>query len=197
VFSGSSKTPQPPENGEHLAGFWIRVAALIIDLFVLLLVAMLLSRWSGIVFARLSREMLHIGQPGTFWKGPVAFLLGFVGNLFFGLPFAAIVCSLPEAVFGMGPGKMITGVRIVSEPGRGAARARLVGRALFKNLGAWGIVIAQVARAESFAAVAIAVGALVALGTLAAAGPAKRTLYDFAAGTLVVYLRDRRDHGIG
>lgn len=89
-------TEPQPSSAARPAGFWIRVAASIIDTIVTLIVTMpiLLAIYGGEYFA--SQEMV---------KGPAHFLISYV------LPAVATIALW--IVFGGTPGKLVCGLRVV------------------------------------------------------------------------------------
>ncbi len=73
---------------------------------------------------------LGTGEPGSFWQGPLPFLLGFVDTLLQALPVAFLLILLPEACGGVGLGKLLLGLR--AEKGKSPKR-------FFLKTGGWSL----------------------------------------------------------
>jgi len=155
-----------------------RAGAALVDLALAVALTFALAPTAGVWFAGRSIPMLHVGEPGTLWRGPVPMMLAIGGRLVFGFPFAATLILLAEPLFGGGVGKRLVGLRIAGvSPG-----ARPWRRFLVKASPAWGMTAALVAGSAWLAAAAALAAVVVGIGSL---GPlvGRRALHDRAAGT--------------
>lgn len=101
--------------------------------------ALLLSQTPvGVYFSARAVVLLRIGEPDTWFQGPVALIIGLLGQFVFVLPCALVLVLLPEAVWGWASGKRVFGLRI----GPTAAAGRLAGRYLIKSAPLWLSVLA-------------------------------------------------------
>lgn len=89
----------------------------------MLLVAGLLASTAGHWWATRAERLLRIGQPDSWFQGGWAMVLGDLGVLSFGLPFAALLVTLPAARTGLTPGEAVCG----AHPRRGWPSGLLVG----------------------------------------------------------------------
>ena len=166
-------------------GFAVRLLAATIDVVLGLVVAVLLWRTLGWYFAERSVAMLSIGSPDTFWRGPIPMVLGYLGTIVYGLPFALLVVLLPEALFGAGPGKWVLALRVTDADGAPAsARSRWL-RWIVKCCGLWLMVLALVVGSSVLAGVAVAAGAVTLVGFFPVIGRRREALHDRLAGTAV------------
>jgi hypothetical protein len=90
-----------------------RFLAALCDSILVVLLGLLLWSSLGQWAATRATQLLRIGQPETFWHGPIPLLLGVIGNLTYALPVLSLIILLPEAVGGSGAGKLATRLRIV------------------------------------------------------------------------------------
>ncbi|MFH1865687.1 MAG: RDD family protein [Candidatus Eisenbacteria bacterium] len=163
----------------------IRLLAAVLDSLLGLIVALLLAATTGRWFAGRSVVMLSIGSPDTFWRGPMPMLLGILGPLVYGLPFALLLVLLPEALLGAGPGKWALRLRVADESGAPARARSLRLRWAVKCVGLWGMALALVLGKSPAAFAALAATAVVLAGFIAAAGPRRLALHDRLSGTAV------------
>lgn len=75
---------------------------------------LLLSSTLGTWAASRAAQILQVGDADGFWRGPVPLMLGAIGNLTYALPLLPLLVVLPEALLGVGPGKLLTGLHIVA-----------------------------------------------------------------------------------
>lgn len=125
------------------------------------ILAVLLSSTAGLYFAHRAVVMLHIGEPDTFWQGPVPLMLGVFGEVIYLLPFAMCLAWAPSAVTGMTAGKWACGLHVRQTDGTPAPRARLFARTTIQTIGGWGWTLALVAGAWQVGAVATAAAIVV------------------------------------
>lgn len=170
---------------EKRKGIFIRLSILMLDISFVILLTILLSRFTGKFFARRSVLMLKIGSPNSLWKGPIPMIISAAGYFFFGLPFSGFIIFLPEAFFGASPGKMIFGIRVRKIDGQKASLKLLILRYALKTIGAWGLMVSLIVANMYLAAFSFVAGCLVLVGSLLAIGPSKLTLHDRLVGTAV------------
>lgn len=164
-------------------GFWVRSVASLLDWIVTLGLATLLTSTTGTYFARRAVVMLHVGQPGSPWKGLIPMLLGAVSTVAYGVPFALLGVLLMEAFFGTSPGKLLFRREIVSSS---VSRNRALWvRFAVKTSGAWLFCLGLVSGWWPLAVVAVAATAAVLSSALPLA-VGRRTLHDRIAGTVVI-----------
>jgi hypothetical protein len=162
--------------------FAARLLAALVDAGVVLCLATLLSRSSGRYFAERAAVTFQIGEPGSAWKGPIPMLLGAVSTLAYGIPFAALLVLVSEALFAASPGKLLGRCEIVTAPG---LRARaLWSRFAIKGAPAWLFCVALVAGSWPLAVLAALASGVTFFGCLAAPF-GRSTLHDHVAGTQV------------
>lgn len=166
----------------RLAGLGVRGAALLLDLICALALTLLLSSTSGRFFSGRAVALLRIGDPGSFWKGPIPMLLGAMGTLTFGFPLAALMVLLPEGIFGMSPGKMIVGIRVRRADGSAPGLKTLVLRLAIKGCGLWLGILALLSSYLILAIIGLGVQLLLLLGWFLALGPRGAALHDRFAG---------------
>jgi uncharacterized RDD family membrane protein YckC len=148
-----------------------------------------LSSTVGMWFAERAVVTLRIGEPGTLWRGPIPFVLGAVGEVVYGLPFAALLVGGLDPLTGRTPGKRLVGLRVRRADGAPAELPRRASRWAIQAVGFWGWTLALIAGRWEIAALATAAVAIVIAGMLAALGPHSRALHDRASGTVVVRSR--------
>ncbi|MEZ5065988.1 MAG: RDD family protein [bacterium] len=105
-----------------------RGLAALIDFLLALALAFLLLESTGEYFAARSVPTLHVGEPGTWWRGPVPLVLGLFGTLVYGFPFAYAAVLGTALLFGRTPGQIVARLEVVeasgeSAPTAGAARS--------------------------------------------------------------------------
>jgi RDD family len=136
-----------------------RVMANAIDLLIGLVLGVVLSNTVvGFFFAGRAVVMLRIGAAGTIWKGPIPMILGILGPLVYGLPFAILLVLLTEPLIGTSPGKALLGLTIVPCDGGILARRQLWRRAIIKATPFWGLTAALLAGSWMLALVFSLVG---------------------------------------
>ncbi len=167
-------------------GLGVRVLAAVIDSVLGLVVALLLASTTGRWFAGRAVAMLSIGSPDTFWRGPIPMVLGILGPLVYGLPFALLLAWLPEALFGAGLGKWALRLRVGDGTGEPARAGSLWVRWAVKCVGLWGMGLALLLGNGPAALVALAAGVIVIAGFIPAAGRERRALHDRLSGTAVL-----------
>jgi uncharacterized RDD family membrane protein YckC len=148
--------------------------------------ALALSSTVGMYYARRAVVTLRIGEPDTFWQGPIPLMLGVVGEVTFLLPFTLFLAFGLDLLPGGSLGKRVFGLRIVGAAGSAATRGRRIARTFVKSIACWGVALSLVLGLWHLGAVTLGLGLVVAVGSLAALGPAGRTLHDRLSGTQVV-----------
>lgn len=171
------------------AGFWIRAVAASVDAAVAFVGTLLLASSLGFFFAERAVVTLRIGQPGTWWKGPVPMMLGVVSTVSYLLPFVAAVVWSLDVWGGATLGKRLFGLRVRSADGRPMDVSRRLRRYAARTVFAWGWTLALLAGAWTLAVVATAGGVVAMAGCLMALGPESRALHDRVASTIVVRRR--------
>jgi hypothetical protein len=95
----------------------------------------------GTFFATRAVVMLHIGEPGTLWRGPIPLLMGIAGTFVYSLPCAMLMVALIEASAGRSPGQALLRIPVIpgTQPGSAGERWRrvLIGAAPW-----WGLTAA-------------------------------------------------------
>ena len=167
-------------------GAGLRLLALAIDGVFALVIAVLLSSTTGRWFAGRSVVMLSIGSPDTFWRGPIPMMMGILGSLVYGLPFAALLVMLPEAILGVGVGKWAARLRIAAADGSPVGARTLWLRWCIKCAGLWGMTLALVLGWSPVAFLTLAASAVVIAGFLSVFGHKRLALHDRLSGTVVV-----------
>lgn len=165
-----------------------RIAAAVIDAAVGVALTVALAPTLGLFFARRAVVTLRIGEPGTYWQGPVPMVLGAFGEIVYLLPFTLFVARLVEPLTGASLGQRALGLRTRADNGGAATRGGLMRRAVIQTVGLWGCTLALVAGRWEIAVLAVSCGAIVLLGCLGALGPGGLTLHDRLSRTRV----DRR-----
>jgi uncharacterized RDD family membrane protein YckC len=174
---------------ENRVGFWPRVAASLIDFVVVSALAFLAkglleSALPG-VYARKIAEATadpRAAQAAGFltaiagW-GVTAALLG---------PFYGLI----EGLIGRSPGKMLTGLLIVDEPGQPAALPTLLIRYLVKSSSSLIALVAVFAGAKALDLVSQIVAWGILLGFFLVLTKSRQALHDKIAGTAVLRKRD-------
>jgi hypothetical protein len=138
-----------------------RLLAGLVDGLLILAAALLMADSLGERLSARAALALRIGEVDSFWRGPLPFLLSFVGSLTHALPLAALLLLAPEAsAAGAGPGKLLLRMQVAGRPG---ARGR---RFLVKTAGCW-LHLAGLALAWwPLLAAALVAYALIGLGAL-------------------------------
>lgn len=160
-----------------------RLLAAAVDLALGLALALLLAGSSGHFFAGRAVVALRIGAEGTLWRGPLPMILGYLGPLSYGLPFALLLVHLAEPLFGLTPGKLFAGLAIAGSDGAPAGTSRLWLRTAVKCGGLCLLVLALLAGSWQLAALGVLVTLVFLLGALPALLPSGRSLHDRLAGT--------------
>ncbi len=140
-----------------------RVAAGVTDALLAALIALLASESVGVYFAERAVVTLGIGEPDTFWRGPVPLVLGLFGTFVYGLPAAATLVLVLEPLLGATPGKSLWGLRVGSRGGGPSRPRALWWRFGVKGMGAWGPMVSLVLGSWPVGAVALAAAAAGAL----------------------------------
>jgi len=147
--------------------------------------ALAFSSTIGMYFARRAVVTLRIGEPGTWWTGPLPMVLGAVGEVVYVLPLACGCVWLVEPLTGATIGQRVTGVRAGSVDARPPSRSRLWLRHVLLAAGFWGWTAALVSGRWQIAAAGTLVSILVAGGMASALGAARASLLDRVSGTRV------------
>lgn len=176
----------PASQSSSRAGFAVRAAAAAVDSIVAIALTFLLSSSAGMFFARRAVVTLRIGEPGTFWKGPLPFILGIVGEFVYLIPFAMLLVWVLDPLTSATIGKRLLRLRVRSIDGAAVSIGRRWARTAILSAGFWGWTLALLAGRWEIAAVATAAGAIVVVGTLAAIGPSSLALHDRLCGTSVL-----------
>jgi len=166
-------------------GLLVRAAACLIDGAALLALTLFLGQLVGRFFSSRAAVMLRIGQPDTFWKGPLPMLIGMAGAFWFTIPFAALVLGAAEAVYGAGLGKALLSLRIRSADGSRAGGGRLFLRALLKYLPALAVALGILLQLPELALASLAAAAVTLLGFTLCLSPPRGALHDLIARTRV------------
>lgn len=135
---------------------------------------------------------LEIGEPGTFWQGPIPLMLGVVGEVVYLFPFALLLVWIAEPLAGGTIGKRILGLRVRLRDGGAASAANRWRRSAIETIGLWGWTLALLAGSWQIAVAASAAGLIVFAGCFAALSPACLTLHDRLSGTSVRRARANR-----
>jgi hypothetical protein len=99
----------------------------------------------GFFFASRAVVMLRIGAPDTVWKGPIPMIMGILGPLVYGLPFAILLVLLAEPLAGTSPGKALLGLTVVSCGDGTLLHRQRWQRAIIKATPFWGLTVALLA----------------------------------------------------
>jgi len=86
-------------------------------------------------FARRAVVTLQIGEPGTFWQGPIPLMLGVVGEVNYLLPFTLFLACMPDAVFSATAGKRLLVLAIVHVTGAPPSASARTLRTLLQTVG--------------------------------------------------------------
>jgi len=89
--------------------------------------AVLLAPTAGWFFAERAVVTFRVYSPHTVWNGPIPLVLGAISPLSYGLAFAVCAVLVGEALWGMGPGKVLTGQMIIP------AEKNIVSRRLWRR----------------------------------------------------------------
>jgi hypothetical protein len=143
-----------------------------------LLAAALAPTVLGFYFSSRAVVLLRIGEPDSWFQGPVAMVIGLFGELLFLLPLTLALVLGPEAFGGRGLGKRLCGIRIT-----GLRRQSLPVRFLIKSSPLWLSALALISGWWIVEQVALAVGLGVLLGTLVPAVLGRPSIHDRIAGT--------------
>ncbi len=120
----------------------------------------------GIFFAERAVVMLHIGSPGTVWKGPIPMIMGYLGTLVYVMPLAVLLVMLLEPVTGASPGKRLFRLAVVESEDPVVARRVRWRRAAMQLSPIAGLVVALLVGSWQLALVAtIAVTLLILRAT--------------------------------
>lgn len=139
-----------------------RFAATSIDAVVVIVLGMLLASTAGDWAAARTAIVLRVGQPETFWRGPLPMVLGAIGNLVYGLPLNLLLVLLPEAFAGRSLGKLVARLQVtpVAPDGTNTAlRRRLLTKCAPCLLALASMITLQLWLACMAVAVAILLGA--------------------------------------
>lgn len=169
----------------YRAGIASRTIAALIDGAAGAAAAYLLSTPLGLFFARRAVVTLRIGEPDTFWQGPIPMVLGAFGEFVYLLPFTLLVAWWLDPLSGATLGKRALGLRVRTTEGTPASGARLATRAVVQTVGVWGWTLALLLGRWELAAVATTAGIAVLAGTLGALGRDRMALHDHLTGTSV------------
>ncbi len=131
---------------------------------------------------------LRVGEPDTWWRGPIPMLLGAVGNV--------VLVLMAAPLTGTTPGKALAGLEIIAGDGRPPGGTRLWRRFLVQAAGPLLLVAGLVTVRAGLLVAGTAVAALTVAGSVAALLPAGRTLHDLAGGTRI-RRRDQVSGGTG
>lgn len=106
-----------------------RLFADLLDGALVLAAALLMASTLGEGLSARAALALRIGEADSFWRGPLPFLVSFVGSFIHALPLATLLLLAPEATAaGAGPGKLLFKLQV-----QGARP----GRFLLKTAGCW------------------------------------------------------------
>jgi hypothetical protein len=166
-------------------GFLTRLGILSLDLLFILILTVLLTRFTGKYFARRSVVMLKLGSPEGIWRGTIPMIISAAGYFFFGLPFSTFLVFLPEAFIGASPSKLIFRMRILENSSLHPHPKNLILRFVIKSASAWGLVLALLFGSLSLAIAFTAIGAVIFIGCFLALGSSKRSLHDRITNTAV------------
>lgn len=168
------------------AGFGVRLLANLVDAVVGFLLGLALAPSAlGHYFSARAVVLLRIGEPDTWFQGPVAMILGIFGELVFLLPLTLVLAFLPEAVRGGSLGKRICRLRVASAEG-GSARRYPRARFLVKTSPFWLSVIALVTGSWPLELLALGLGLVLLLAWLATSLVGAPPLHDRLAATMVI-----------
>jgi uncharacterized RDD family membrane protein YckC len=167
------------------ARFRRRAAAAAVDAALGCAVCLLFAKSAGVFFARQAFVTLRIGQPGTWWTGPVPLVLGMFGEVVYFLPFALFLAWLLDPLSGATLGKRLLGIRVRAANGTEASLGRRFTRTVVETVGLWGWTVAILLGSWQLVVLAFASGSVVLAGTLLALGRPGLTLHDRLTGTCV------------
>ncbi len=137
----------------------------------------------GWYFATRAVDLLRIGEPDTWFQGPVALVIGLFGQLVFSLPIAFLVVALPSLA-GSSWGMRVFGIRVESlEPWR------IFLRFIVAASPWWLATLALVSAWWWLAEIAIGAAAILWLGSCVAVVANRKGPADFFAGTALVESR--------
>ena len=185
--SACSGRPEPVE-GRALAapaGFWIRAGAASVDAASSVGATLVLASTVGFFFARRAVVTFRIGEPDTFWKGPLPLMLGVIGEVVYLLPLMFYLVWLIEPLTGATLGKRLVGLRIGRVDGLPAQPRSLWLRHALQTASFWGWTLALLAGRWEIGALASVAGVAVFAGMCLAIGPAKAALHDRISETRV------------
>jgi hypothetical protein len=138
----------------------------------------------GHYFSERAVVLLRIGQPETWFVGPMAMVIGILGELVFLLPLAVLLVLAPEALVGVSAGKLL--FRLRTEAGdRGSRIARLAGRYLVKTLPLSVSVVALVTGVWAIEVVALLLALALTCQWIVACLLSLPLAHDRLAGTVV------------
>ena len=155
-----------------------RGLAALIDFLLALALAFLLLESTGEYFAARSVPTLHVGEPGTWWRGPVPLVLGLFGTLVYGFPFAYAAVLGTALLFGRTPGQIVARLEVVEAAGDAASRGAVCRRFLLHAAGAIGMTFALVIASWPLLAAAVLFGLFIAAESAFAALGGGRSLVD-------------------
>jgi hypothetical protein len=148
------------------AGLLIRALAACLDAAAGVGLAVLGASTLGMFFAHRAVATLHIGEPGTWWKGPIPLMLGVFGEVVYLLPFTFLLVWLSEPLSGATIGKRLLGLRVRCTGGPAASPSALWQRFAIQTVGFWGLTVSLLAGRWEIAAVALVCGAAVMVAGL-------------------------------
>ncbi|GMW03911.1 MAG: hypothetical protein AMXMBFR84_50450 [Candidatus Hydrogenedentota bacterium] len=158
VFFQNLKEGNLLSTGMNYAGFWIRFGAKIIDFILVGSVNMVIGFVFGLLIAMLASSGSDAGQLGAVLLQVFLYLFGFALQLAYNTYFLG--------TFGATPGKMVCGLKVVTDDGRPITYMRALGRTA----------------AEFISQICCYIGYIIA-----GFDDQKRSLHDHLATTRVVY----------
>jgi uncharacterized RDD family membrane protein YckC len=167
------------------ARFGRRAAAAAVDAALGCAVCVLFAKSAGVFFARQAFVTLRIGQPDTWWTGPVPLVLGMFGEVVYFLPVALFLAWLLDPATGATIGKRLFAIQVRAADGAHASVARRFARTIVQTVGLWGWAIALALGSWQLAVLAGASQLAILAGTLLALGRTRLMLHDRISGTSV------------
>ncbi len=138
----------------------------------------------GEFFSARAVVLLRIGEPDSWFVGPVAMVIGILGELVFLLPLAVMLALAPEALGGAALGKLLLRLRIETVEGL-TRRWRLATRYLVKTLPLQGTVVALLTGVWAIQVVVLLLAAVLLSEVFIASLRGTRGAHDRLAGTIV------------
>jgi uncharacterized RDD family membrane protein YckC len=186
--------PTDPAAAAERVGFGSRLGAYLIDHVVIWGLAALLARPLSSLFPHAVAAALAAATEKAAKDPRMSAQMGAFGETMARMTIAAILVSavyfLAEALWGRAIGKLLLGLRIATDDGKGATLGRLLVRMLVKNGGAVLKLVAMTTGATILSRGGDVLSVVVTGGCLLALWPRRQALHDLAANTAVFHGSD-------